>query len=70
MTPRQLEAHKTGILAHATRLATQGIPFEDARVGQVLDAAILLKEQGVTDEERDEVYYAILQLYPQRPQTV
>ena len=70
MTPRQLEAHTTGLLAHATRLAAQGVPFEDSRVMLVLDAAILLKEQGVADEERDEVYDAILRLYPHRPQTV
>jgi len=61
MTARQLAGHHAGILAHATRLKHEGVPFSDYRVGQVLDSAFLLKRQGVTDWE--ETYNAILRMF-------
>ncbi len=65
MTPRQLSAHQRGILAHARHLIEQGVPFDDHRVGQLLDAAFLLKRQRVANWE--ELYNEILRLYGQLP---
>jgi hypothetical protein len=66
MTQKQLAAHRTGILAHARHLVAQGVPFEDFRVGQLLDAAILLGRKGVPRQEWEEVYHAILDLWGQQ----
>lgn len=65
MTPKQLTAHRQGILAHAKRLLANGVPFDDYRVGQLLDAAFLLKREGVTDWE--DLYNEILRMYGQLP---
>ncbi len=61
MTRRQLEAQKAGILARTKALRDAGVPFDDYRVMQVLDAAFLLKREGVTDWET--LYSEIHRLY-------
>lgn len=64
MTTKQMEAHRQGILAHARHLRKCGVPFENYRVGQVLDAALLLRQQGVPDWE--DLHDDILTLYNER----
>jgi hypothetical protein len=67
MSPKQLHAHRQGILAHAKHLYAKGIPFDHYRVRQVLDAIILLGRQGVPREEWEADFERILQLFGERP---
>lgn len=65
LSPQQAEACADGILAHAHILKERGVPFEDYRVGQLLDGAINLHRGGFTRKDWEPIFDAVLLIFDQ-----
>lgn len=65
LSPKQAEACADGILAHAHRLKESGVPFDDYRVGQLLDSTIALHEGGFTRKDWEPIFDAVLLIFDQ-----